>query len=972
MSFRETPGKHLRAIALFTFLTIVPVSPVMYGRAAEESRAAAVPAIPDEALVIRAVGRPMRSGFFADPVAAQVLGGTWAAPKNGEQVPLPGGAATWEKAAVGKDGILTHDGLAGGYAYFAVRALARRVMVLEASGHLMVYVNGEPRVGDVYGKGYVRVPVLLHAGTNDLLFHVGGRNPAGRLRARLRPVVDNYDIDPLAEASSRALDAAYHYGQSKPGTFGWEANRGSVRAFLQVFRDGNSELEALSDAVHRGWGDVARTYDDPVYQTKPEKKANRLKLADTPYRSLPEDEKEKDRVVARALLQAIRGDPPSVRGVAADALLNPADMLLPDLIAGDDGAVWGAVVVLNVTERPLTGLALRTRCAGADAVTTPLPPLPPLSLRKYGCRFRGPAGAVSGTCDAEVALLAGGAREVDTARVRLAVRHPDESHKRTFLSDIDGSVQYYALNPARPVARGGPAPALFLTLHGADVEATGQAAAYEAKTWGHLVAPTNRRPYGFDWEDWGRIDALEVLHRAKELLHTDPQRTYLTGHSMGGHGVWHLGVTYPAEFAAIGPSAGWISFWTYVHGPRPEAADPVDALLHRATSPTDTLSLAHNTAQEGVYILHGEKDDNVPVGQARAMQQLLAGFHHDFVYHEQPGAGHWWDASPEPGTDCVDWAPMFDFFARHVIPRPDAVRQVDFTTASPGVSARCFWATVEAQQEGLKLSTVHVRSDPGLRRFTGTTENVARLSLDVGQLQPGRPVGVELDGQKIDAVAWPEQGTRVWLERKARKWSALRAEPPPSLKGPERCGPFRSVFGNHVQFVYGTKGTAAENAAAFARARYDAETFWYRGNASVEVVPDTAFEPAKERDRNVVLYGNADTNGAWQALLGDSPVQVLRGAITVGDRREKGDDLGCLLIRPRPGSDRAGVGAVAGTGVAGLRLTEVLPYFSSGVAYPDWLVVGPEVLTEGGAGVRGTGYFGVDWGLDVGQTAWRK
>jgi len=26
-----------------------------------------------------------------------------------------------------------------------------------------------------------------------------------------------------------------------------------------------------------------------------------------------------------------------------------------------------------------------------------------------------------------------------------------------------------------------------------------------------LVAPTNRRPYGYDWEDWGRADALEVL-----------------------------------------------------------------------------------------------------------------------------------------------------------------------------------------------------------------------------------------------------------------------------------------------------------------------------------------------------------------------------------------------------------------------------------------------------------------------------
>ena len=137
---------------------------------------------------------------------------------------------------------------------------------------------------------------------------------------------------------------------------------------------------------------------------------------------------------------------------------------------------------------------------------------------------------------------------------------------RTFISDIDGSVQYYAVAPVKQNQKDGPSLALFLSLHGAGVEATGQAAAYASKTWGHLIAPTNRRPYGFDWEDWGRMDALEVLEHAQKLYKTDPQRTYLTGHSMGGHGTWHVGATFPDRFAAIGPSAGWVSFSTYAGG----------------------------------------------------------------------------------------------------------------------------------------------------------------------------------------------------------------------------------------------------------------------------------------------------------------------------------------------------------------------------------------------------------------------
>src|SRR5262249_18653497 len=159
--------------------------------------------------------------------------------------------------------------------------------------------------------------------------------------------------------------------------------------------------------------------------------------------------------------------------------------------------------------------------------------------------------------------------------------------------------------------------ALFLSLHGAGVEAIGQADAYEAKSWGHLVAPTNRRPYGFDWEDWGRLDALEVLDLAEKSLDTDPARTYLTGHSMGGHGTWIFGVTSPARFAATGPSAGWISFSPYGGRPRRPAATPaespsptgIEGLIDRASNPSDTLALVRNLAGLGVYVLHGAVDD---------------------------------------------------------------------------------------------------------------------------------------------------------------------------------------------------------------------------------------------------------------------------------------------------------------------------------------------------------------------------
>jgi hypothetical protein len=55
--------------------------------------------------------------------------------------------------------------------------------------------------------------------------------------------------------------------------------------------------------------------------------------------------------------------------------------------------------------------------------------------------------------------------------------------------------------------------------------------------------------------------------------------------------------------------------------------------------------------------------------------------------------------------------------------------------------------------------------------------------------------------------------------------------------------------------------------------------------------------------------------------------------------------------------------------MAGLRLTERVPYFLAGVAFPDCTVFGVETLRGGAKGVRGAGYFGNDWSVEHGEFA---
>jgi hypothetical protein len=313
---------------------------------------------------------------------------------------------------------------------------------------------------------------------------------------------------------------------------------------------------------------------------------------------------------------------------------------------------------------------------------------------------------------------------------------------------------------------------------------------------------------------------------------------------------------------------------------------------------------------------------------------------------------------------------MMAFLERHELPEGRQVERVDFATVNPGLSARSAWVTIEAQERQLESSRVVLECDANERRFTGTTANVARLALDVDHLEPDSTIRIELDGQRLRDVRWPNVTRTVWLTKENSRWRAS-TPPPPDVKGPERYGLFKDAFRNRAILVYGTRGSDDENDWALAKARFDAETFLYRGNGAFEVVADHDFNPSDAADRNVVLYGNADTNSAWPALLSTCPVQIRRGAVRVGQRSELGDDLGCIFVYPRRGSSRATVGVVSGTDLEGMHLTNRLRYFVSGVAYPDFVIFDAGVLREGNRAIRAAGFFGLDWHIESGDIAWR-
>ena len=137
-----------------------------------------------------------------------------------------------------------------------------------------------------------------------------------RILENTQPVSSD-TIAKLATVSDEALDNAYHYGRSSPGnTFGWQANLKSAEYAANSINSGETDIERISDEIHKGWNETAERFvqdpdqfddtqklrDDGKFDTK---YAQRKYLKGLDYKDLKEDDKEKDRVVARALLQAM-------------------------------------------------------------------------------------------------------------------------------------------------------------------------------------------------------------------------------------------------------------------------------------------------------------------------------------------------------------------------------------------------------------------------------------------------------------------------------------------------------------------------------------------------------------------------------------------------------------------------------------------------------------------------------------------
>jgi poly(3-hydroxybutyrate) depolymerase len=131
--------------------------------------------------------------------------------------------------------------------------------------------------------------------------------------------------------------------------------------------------------------------------------------------------------------------------------------------------------------------------------------------------------------------------------------------------------------------------------------------------------------------------ALAALDQDTKEFHGDRDRTYLTGLSLGGYGVYEIARFNPHRFAAIVPVSGGV-FWSY----KP------DRWRESATLPGE---YARAIGRTPLWIFHGADDNVVSAKQATLMYEALKAENGNVRYWEYAGWRHnAWDkayANPE-------------------------------------------------------------------------------------------------------------------------------------------------------------------------------------------------------------------------------------------------------------------------------------------------------------------------------------
>lgn len=319
---------------------------------------------------------------------------------------------------------------------------------------------------------------------------------------------------------------------------------------------------------------------------------------------------------------------------------------------------------------------------------------------------------------------------------------------------VDGRSMRYGLyvpsayDPTRPYP-------LILCLHGAGFDGDAYLDRWRPRLGEDYVLACPTMEEADWWTRGGEALVLAVLSEVTRTYHVDPDRIYLTGMSNGGIGTFLIGLNHPDRFAALVPMAG--------------------------AFPAALFPLLDNAKNTPLYIIHGSKDQVMPVQYSRDVASYLKRNGYPVTYREHDrvhpmAGGHYFPKEELP--DLLTWLKN-----QRRTPEPKELTVVrdrdhagrDFWVRIDEIDPKAgsFWSSEHDPEEGRRLQQgayARLKARVSGNTIFVTTEHVTRyrLLLPPHFVDPSKPVAVFTNGRiSFEQLLRPD--SRSLLEEARRR-----------------------------------------------------------------------------------------------------------------------------------------------------------------------------------------------------------
>jgi len=477
--------------------------------------------------------------------------------------------------------------------------------------------------------------------------------------------------------------------------------------------------------------------------------------------------------------------------------------------------------------------------------------------------------------------------------------HKTGSFLRGYYSDIDGSVQGYAIYVPETYDLQDPFP-MVINLHGYDPSFSGWKdnpflPAFTPHMTEHaryiVVSPFGRS--NTFYQNLGENDVLNVLREVRRLYSIDENRIYLTGGSMGGAGTWHIGLHYPHLFAAIAPIMGptELGFWM---SPDPDRMTEIRKFILAKNS---AVSVAENAHHLPMYCNHGVLDDIVPVEQSRQMVKRIRDLGYDIKYIEHPEAMHG-GFDPEMDHAIYDW---FETFRKDLFPKRVVFKTADLRHGG------AYWVNIERFIDLLKFATIDVEiTGPNSVNVKTDNVNQFRLRFPEELFDHEKPVTITVNDQICYENFIPGDkaltlSAHLSETESVETWGVEDTSREPALgKRPGLGGPILDAMNSGFLLIYGSIGSETETAVNREEAEIYSRQWSSWQHVPCRIKMDTRATAEDIQKYNVVLIGNPGSNAVFKRIQDDLPIQIQEEAIVLGNHRYSGEHVGLAMIYPNP------------------------------------------------------------------------